>query len=103
MRIPPVLAATLALAACAGPRLAGSPEPDRLGARRQLAQAVKAGPVPLTTVGNPSPLDSDGVPPLGARGVTGLIAAFPGAPATTTVPHLVLWFAPPPEADAQAA
>jgi len=103
MRIPPVLAATLALAACAGPRLAGSPEPDRLAARRQLAQALNAGPVPLTTVGNPSPLDPDEVPTLAARGVTGLSAAFTGAPATTTVPHLVLWFAPPQEADAQAA
>lgn len=107
MRIPPVLAVTLALgsslAACSGPKLAGSPEPDRLAARRQLAQAVKAGPVPLTTVGNPSPLDPDEVPILAARGVTGLSAAFTGAPATTTVPHLVLWFAPPPGADAQAA
>src|SRR3954453_9575768 len=103
MRIPPVLAATLALAACAGPRLAGSPEPDRLGARRQLAQAAKAGPVPLTTVGNPSPLDPDEVPTLAARGVTGLSAAFTGALATTTAPPLVLWFEPPQDAGPQAA
>src|SRR3954453_1840745 len=103
MRIPPVLAATLALAACAGPRLAGSPEPDRLGARRQLAQAAKAGPVPLAMLGNPAPLDPDEVPTLAARGIPGVSAAFRVPPATTTVSHLVLWFEPPQDASPQAA
>ena len=103
MRIPPVLAATLALAACAGPRLAGSPEPDRLAARRQLAQATKDGPVPLTIVGDPVPLDPGQVPTLAARGVTGLSTTFASAPASTNAPHLVLWFDPPQNASPQAA
>src|SRR5689334_10553852 len=103
MRIPPVLAATLALAACAGPRLAGSPEPDRLAARRQFTMAAKAGLVPFATVGNPAPLDPEEVPTLAARGITGLSAAFTSAPSTTTAPHLVLWFEPPQDASPQTA
>ena len=98
----PLLAAALALAGC-GPRLNGSPEPDRLAARRQLAQALKSGPAPLVVAGDPAPLAPSEVPILAARGVTGLTARFAAAPAETTAPHLVLWFDPPPDVDRQAA
>jgi hypothetical protein len=89
----------LAAAGCAGTTgLAGSPEADRRVARRALADAAAAGPVPLVVAGDPGPLAAADLPALAARGVRGLDPRFEPAsePARAGAPRLVLWFDPPP-------
>jgi hypothetical protein len=90
----------LAAAGCAGTTgLAGSPEADRRVARRALADAAAAGPVPLVVAGDPGPLAAADLPALAARGVRGLDPRFePASSGGAGAPRLVLWFDPPPGA-----
>jgi hypothetical protein len=98
--------ALLAAGGCARPELAASPERDRLGARRALAAAAAAGPVPLVVAGAPpGSLDPSGLPALAARGAAGLDPRFATTPASAAsdTDRLVLWFDPPPGAAAADA
>lgn len=93
----PLLTALL-LAGCAGGTdLAGSPEPDRMAARRMLARAAAEGPVPLVVAGDAAPLTAAEIPGLAARGVRGPVPNFSATAAdgAATRPRLVVWFRPP--------
>ena len=90
------------LAACAGPRVTGSPEPDRQQARRMLADMAGTGPVPLVILGDPSPLAKADLPALAARGIVGLKPGFALADAAASE-RLVLWFDPPSGVDGRSA
>lgn len=98
-----LLAASVPLAGCAGPAdLAGSPEGERRYARRALAAASAAGPVPLVVAGDPAPLAAADLPRLAADGVRGLDPRFEAGPASAGE-RLVLWFDPPAEASGALA
>ncbi len=100
--VPPfllVMAALTSTAGCAGTGdLAGSPEADRRGARRALAEAAEAGPVSLVVAGDPAPLAPADLPRLAAQGVRGLDPRFETAAGAGGLRRLVLWFDPPADA-----
>jgi hypothetical protein len=101
----PVLAALVLTAGCAGTGdLAVSPEADRRAARRALAEAAQAGPVPLVVAGDPAPLAPADLPRLAAQGVRGLDPRFEaGGGGGGGERRLVLWFDPPPDANGARA
>ncbi len=96
--------AALVLVACAGePQVQRAGGPGNASARKLLAEAVKAGPVPAVILGAPATLPPARSAQLAAQGISGLDVRFAPVASPPAGTHLVLMFDASPALTGQAA
>lgn len=94
----------LALASCAAePEVRALGGPSHGSARKLLAEATKAGPVPAVILGAPATLPPARAAQLAAQGISGLDVRFAPVAAQPPGPHLVLMFDASPALTGEAA